>query len=205
MILSRKKLDFFENSWAAFVPLDSKSWEMLQDFWGKFVCLQPKNIHLFLFEQIMSELDIALELAKLHSIRGVAFVRQLKMLTNLNIFKPVENERDIFAADASHRDDWPLLLDAARKAVSHGNKVYILPNPKGTKTADYIFENKGVCKLFDLKTITGKTSLGNRLVESVDQTNRVLVNVCTTYNPRLMASQIKNYFDSNPFAVEVLI
>ena len=164
-----------------------------------------ENIHLFLLEQIMAELDIALELAKLHSIRGVAFVRQLKMLTNLNIFKPIENERDIFAAEASHRDDWPLLLDAARKAVSHGNKVFILPNPKGTKTADYIFENKGVCKLFDLKTITGKTSLGNRLVESVDQTNRVLVNVCTTYNPRLMATQIKNYFDSNPFAVEVLI
>lgn len=164
-----------------------------------------ENIHLFLLEQIMAELDIALELAKLHSIRGVAFVRQLKMLTNLNIFKPIENERDIFAAEASHRDDWPLLLDAARKAVSHGNKVFILPNPKGTKTADYIFENKGVCKLFDLKTITGKASLGNRLVESVDQTNRVLVNVCTNYNPRLMATQIKNYFDSNPFAVEVLV
>lgn len=41
----------------------------------------------------MSELDIALELAKLHSIRGVEFVRQLKMLTNLSIFKPVENEK----------------------------------------------------------------------------------------------------------------
>ena len=41
--------------------------------------------------------------------------------------------------------------------------------------------------------------------QSVDQTNRVLVNVCTTYNPRLMAIQIKNYFDANPFAVEVLV
>ena len=59
--------------------------------------------------------------------------------------------------------------------------------------------------MFDLKTITGKVSLGNRLVESVDQTNRVLVNVCTSNNPRLMASQIKNYFDANPLAVEVLI
>ena len=53
----------------------------------------------------MSELDIALELAKLHSIRGVEFVRQLKLLTNLNIFKPVENEKDIFAAEASHRQE----------------------------------------------------------------------------------------------------
>ena len=89
----------------------------------------------------MPELDIALELAKLHSVRGVAFVRQLKMLIRLNIFKPLEDEKDIFAAEASHRDDWPSLLDGARKAVAHGNKVYILPNPKGIKTADYIFEN----------------------------------------------------------------
>ena len=59
--------------------------------------------------------------------------------------------------------------------------------------------------MFYFITITCKTSLGNRLVESVDQTNRVVVNVCTTYNPRLMATQIKNYFDTNPLAVEVLI
>jgi hypothetical protein len=50
----------------------------------------------------------------------------------------------IFAAEGSHRDDLPSLLDAARKAVAHGNKVYILPNPKGIRTADFIFENKGI-------------------------------------------------------------
>ena len=153
----------------------------------------------------MPEYDIAKELARLQYIRGVGFVRQLKWLIRLNIFKPVEGEKDIFAAEVSHRDDWVLLLDGARKAVAHGNKVFILPNPIGVKTADFIFENKGVCKLFDLKTISGKSSLGNRLVESADQTNRVLVNVCTTYNPRLMATQIKSYFDTNPLAVEVLI
>ena len=153
----------------------------------------------------MPEHDIAQELAKLHYIRGVEFIRQLKWLSRLNIFKPVDGEKDILAAESCHGEDWPSLLDAARKAVTHGNKVYILPNPKGTKTADYIFENKGVYKLYDLKTISGKASLGNRLVESSDQTNRVLVNVRTTYNPRLMASQIKKYFDTNSLAVEVLV
>ena len=153
----------------------------------------------------MPEYDIAKELARLQYLRGVGFVRQLKWLIRLNIFKPVEGEKDIFTAEVSHRDDWVSLLDGARKAVAHGNKVFILPNPIGVKTADFIFENKGVCKLFDLKTISGKSSLGNRLVESADQTNRVLVNVCTTYNPRLMATQIKSYFDTNPLAVEVLI
>lgn len=142
----------------------------------------------------MPDYDIALELARLHILTGADFVRQLKMLAQYNIFKPVGNERDIFAAEGSHRDDLPLLLDAARKAVAHGNRVYILPNPKGIKTADFIFENKGIFKMYDLKTISGKASLENRLMESIDQTNHVLINVCTKYSPRLMAKQIRDIF-----------
>ena len=153
----------------------------------------------------MPEYDIALELARLHILTGADFVRQLKMLAQYNIFKPVDNERDIFAAEGSHRDDLPSLLDAARKAVAHGNKVYILPNPKGIRTADFIFENKGIFKMYDLKTISGKASLENRLMESIGQTNHVLINVCTKYSPRLMATQIRSYFQHNPSALEVLI
>ncbi len=70
----------------------------------------------------MPEYDIALELARLHILSGAGFVRQLKMLTSLNIFKPVENEKDIFAAEGNHRDDFPMLLDAARKAYEDGEK-----------------------------------------------------------------------------------
>ena len=153
----------------------------------------------------MPEYDIALELARLHILTGADFVRQLKMLAQYNIFKPVENEKDIFAAEGSHRDDLPSLLDAARKAVAHGNRVYILPNPRGIRTADFIFENKGIFKMYDLKTISGKASLENRLMESIDQTNHVLINICTKYNPSLMAVQIRRYFQINSMASEVLI
>ncbi len=153
----------------------------------------------------MPEYDIALELARLHILRGSDFIRQLKMLTQLNIFKPVYNETDIYAAEGSHRDDMPLLLDAARKAVEHGNRVYILPNPRGIRTADFIFENKGVFKMYDLKTIQGKASVMNRLLESVGQTNHVLLNMATDYNARLLARNIVMFFNINPDAFEVLI
>ena len=153
----------------------------------------------------MPEYDIALELARLHILRGSDFIRQLKMLTQLNIFKPVYNETDIYAAEGSHRDDMPLLLDAARKAVEHGNRVYILPNPRGIRTADFIFENKGVFKMYDLKTIQGKASVMNRLLESVGQTNHVLLNMATDYNARLLASDLRSYFEINRNAVEVVI
>ena len=45
---------------------------------------------------------------------------------------------------------------AARKAVEHGYRVFMLPNPPGVKTPDYILERRGVYKLFDLKNISGK-------------------------------------------------
>ena len=73
------------------------------------------------------------------------------------------------------------------------------------RTADFIFERKGVYKLFDLKTISGKNSVGNRLRESIGQTNRVLLNMANDYNTRLLASDIKSYFESNRDAIEVLI
>jgi len=50
----------------------------------------------------MPEYDIALELARLHILTGADFVRQLKMLASLSIFKPVENEKDIFAANQAY-------------------------------------------------------------------------------------------------------
>jgi len=153
----------------------------------------------------MPEYDIALELARLHILRGSDFIRQLKMLTGLYIFKPVENEKDIFAAEGGHKEDMPSLLDAARKAVTHGNKVYILPNPKGIRTADFIFENKGVYKMYDLKTIQGKASVMNRLLESVGQTTHVLLNMTTDYRAISLAGSIKKYFEINPNAMEILV
>ena len=153
----------------------------------------------------MPEYDVALELARLHILKGADFVSQLKKLTGLHIFKLVDGEDNIFAAEGSHKDDFPLLLDAARKAVQHGNKAYILPNPKGIRTADFIFESRGVYKMYDLKTIQGKASVINRLLESIGQTNHVLINVCSQYNPRLMSTQIRNYFQVNPTAIEVLV
>ncbi len=153
----------------------------------------------------MSEYDIALELARLHILKGADFFKQLKKITGLHIFKSVDGGNNIFAAEGSHRDDFPMLLDAARKAVQLGNKVYILPNPKGIRTADFIFESRGIYKMYDLKTIQGKSSVLNRLLESIGQTNHILLNMTTDYNARLLAKEISKYFNVNPNAIEVLI
>ena len=76
---------------------------------------------------------------------------------------------------------------------------------QGVRSADYIFERKGVYKMFDLKTIIGTGSIGTCLEEPIGQTNRVLLNLATTYPTNRMATEIKQYFEANNEALEVVV
>ena len=129
----------------------------------------------------------------------------MKQITSHKEFRPLASAPDIFYVGGEEDADFPRLLDAARKAVEHGYRVFLLPNPKGIRTADFIFVRKGVYKLYDLKTITGANSIGNRLQDSIGQTNRVLLNITTEYNPIALARNIRRYFEKNPQAVEVMV
>ena len=131
------------------------------------------------------------ELQELHYLKGARFINQLKLITYCGEFHPVEGETNIYSAVGEESDDYENQLNAARKAVENGYRVFILPNPKGIRTADFIFERKGVYKLYDLKTIMGRSSVSNRLLESI--------------GPIALARNVKSYFEKNPKAVEVLI
>ena len=149
--------------------------------------------------------DIADELEELHYRRGSHFIWQLKVITSHPSFYPIKGEDNIYTTGGESGDDYENLLNAARKAVEHGYRVFILPNPQGIRTADFIFERKGVYKMFDLKTIIGKSSVGNRLLESIGQTNHVILNMATDYDPRKLATDVRMYFETNNQAREVLI
>ena len=148
---------------------------------------------------------IAEELQELHYLKGAQFINQLKLIIYYGEFHPLEGETNIFSAISEQSDDFDNLINAARKAVAHGYRVYILPKPRSCRTADFIFEKKGILGLYDLKTVHGKGSVGTQLLDSIGQTNRVLLNMLTDYNARLLSSEIKAYFEANKQAVEVLI
>ena len=145
------------------------------------------------------------ELQELHFLKGAHFIKQLKLIINSGEFRPIEGETNIFSAISEISDDFDNLINAARKAVEHGYRVYILPNPRSCRTADFIFEKKGILGLYDLKTVYGKGSVGTQLLDSIGQTNRVLLNIQTDYNARLLAADIKSYFELNRNAIEVLL
>ena len=149
---------------------------------------------------------IAVELEELHYLKSASsFIKQLKQIVCYGEFHPVEGEIGIYSTGGEKSTDYENLLNAARKAVGHGYRVFILPNPKGTRTPDFIFEQKKNFKVYDLKTISGKASVSNRLFESIGQSNRILLNMTVDYNARLLASDIKSYFATNQDALEVLI
>ena len=149
--------------------------------------------------------DIADELEELHYRRGSHFIWQLKVITSHPSFYPIKDEENIYTTGGESGDDYDNLLNAARKAVEHGFRVYILPNPRSCRTADFILEKKGILGLYDLKTVHGKGSVRTQLLDSIGQTNRVLLNMQSDYNARLLASDIRTYFETNHDALEVLI
>ena len=149
--------------------------------------------------------DIKALLEDLLLMHGSSFVNQLKEITAHRAFYPIKGETNIYSTGGERGEDNENLLNAARKAVEHGYRVFILPNPKGIRTADFIFERKGVYKMFDLKTISGKNSVGNRLKDSIGQTNCVLLHLVCDYNVRNLAFEIKRYFEMSIDASEVMI
>lgn len=149
--------------------------------------------------------NITEELIKLHFLKGADYSRQVERIARMGDFHPLEDEQGIYSVGGENGDDYINLLNAARKAVVHGYNVYILPNPSGISTADFIFERRGVFRIYELKTIRGGSSVLNRLTDSTRQSNHVLLNMTTRYNGGLLAVQIKRYFEQNESALEVLI
>ena len=87
-----------------------------------------------------------------------------------------------------------------RIKIKYFGSANVILHSRDIRKCDGVF-----AKLFDLKTITGKNSVGNRLSDSVEQTNRVLLNMSVEYNPSSLARSIKRYFEYNVDAKEVLI
>ena len=60
-----------------------------------------------------------------------------------------------------------------RHKEAHCSWESYLHNPRSCRTADFIFEKKGILGLYDLKTVSGKGSVGTQLLDSIGQTGAV--------------------------------
>ncbi|MBO7046135.1 MAG: hypothetical protein J6W38_07260 [Prevotella sp.] len=88
--------------------------------------------------------DITSELLLLKTLEGAGFGNKLKEIAARKEFHALPDEPFIYTVGGEQDADYPSLLMAAHKAIEHGYRVFILPNPHGIKTPDYILERRGV-------------------------------------------------------------
>ena len=169
-----------------------------------YLCTHYENRRTYIYNITIMKGDIRAELELLKSLEGAAFGIKLKEIAARKEFRALPGEPFIYTVGVIQDDDYPSLLMAARKAVEHGYRVFMLPNPHGVKTPDYILERRGVYKLFDLKNISGQNIVHTRLKESIAQANRALLNM-PQYSTRKLVHDIRKYFVKYPDAIEVLI
>lgn len=165
----------------------------------------PQNQLCSACRELRSTRELGSLLKRIDKTKGREYIDLLKLITTANEFKPYKDSKGIFYAGGENDKDFDNLINAARKAASIGYDVYLLPNIKDCRTSDYILVKKGFIDRFDLKTITGKNSVSNRLKESVGQTDRVILNMTVKYNARKLAGEIKNYFEMNDTAKSVMV
>lgn len=113
----------------------------------------------------------------------------------------------IYSAIPNTADDYNNLLYVAKTLTKKHRKaeIYILPNPTGIKSMDIIIKNKNSISAYDIKTILGKNSVSNRLIESIEQSNRVILCIKNDYNARKLYNEVQRFFNNNTKAQQVII
>lgn len=149
--------------------------------------------------------DITRVLKSLQDKKGAEYINTLREIVTMKIFKPVKDSDNIFSALGKSNPDYDNIKHAVEKLVPKGYKAFILPNPKETKSGDCILQKGKFIGLYEVKTIIGKNSIGNRFESSVGQAHRVILNITSQYDPKAMAFEIRRHFENNKDALEVKV
>lgn len=147
--------------------------------------------------------DIKEEIKKLQTLKGKEYWKQLESIARRKEFKSIE--KGIYSAMSKKEPDYNKVLNAAQICKKDRYEVYLMPNPNSLTSADVILYKKGRYGLYDVKTISGKSSVSNRLDDSREQANNAVLNITVRYKSRRLAEEIIKYFNTNPNANEIII
>ena len=103
--------------------------------------------------------DIRQELSELLTLQGNDFVRLLRQIAARKEFRPLASDPNIYIVGGEGDADFPRLLDAARKAVAQGYRVYMLPNPTAYARPISYSSAKACSGCMTLKRSQGKVPL----------------------------------------------
>lgn len=96
-------------------------------------------------------------------------------------------------------------IQMAKKMANNGYDVYMLSNPRSSKSADFIFVKNGNVYYTEGKLSTGKNSLDHNFGKGSSQSERILVDMTGTDDTNYISIQIKNAFNNNSDLKEVML
>ncbi|MBP5722977.1 MAG: hypothetical protein J6X18_05325 [Bacteroidales bacterium] len=121
--------------------------------------------------------------------------------TELQRFSTAENK--IYTLYTNQYDEilktgeTPNNLQIAQKFVTNGYEVFLLSNPKATKSADFIIRRRNCLYYVEGKTSTGGSALSSRLDSGAKQADRIVVNFMGNAGINRISYYIKTTFEHN--------
>ena len=134
-------------------------------------------------------------------IDSVPFIELKRFAKNgCRLFAMCQSETDLPSSD-----EFPGNLSLARKLMSNGYDVYMLGNPNGIRSADFIVTKKGLIYYLEGKTMNGKGSLDELLEKATSQSNNIIVDIIGTDNAAYIAKEIRNTFERHKLLKEISV
>lgn len=132
---------------------------------------------------------------------NVPFVELKRFAKNgSRLFAMCEGEYDLPSSD-----EFPGNLCLARKLMANGYDVYMLGNPNGVKSADFIATTKGRILYLEGKTMNGKGSLDELLDKAATQSEHILIDIIGTDDAAYVAKEIRRAFEKHRYLQEVFV
>ncbi|MBR5434426.1 MAG: hypothetical protein IK117_08310 [Bacteroidales bacterium] len=91
----------------------------------------------------------------------------------------------------------PNNLQIAQKFVANGYDVFLLSNPKATKSADFIICKRNCLYYVEGKTSSGGSALSVRLSDGAKQADRIVINLIGSNRGKSFLSEVKKAFEAN--------
>lgn len=132
---------------------------------------------------------------------NIQFVELKRFSRNgCHLFAMCHSENDLPSSD-----EFPGNLSLARKLMTNGYDVYMLGNPNGIRSADFIATKKKMVYYIEGKTMNGQESLDELLSKASSQSERVVIDIIGTDDIHYIAREIKNAFVHNLSLLEVIL
>ena len=91
----------------------------------------------------------------------------------------------------------PNNLQIAQKFIANGYDVFLLSNPKATKSADFIIQKRNCLYYVEGKTSSGGSSLVHRFEKGAEQADRIAINFISQPKFKPFLAEIFTSFEKN--------